>query len=71
MRYENTVPVDELVWQNIRFFLKNKKDTDDLFDKIDASILNDYLKTLMEGLTAKVFRTYNASFTLQRELDKW
>lgn len=38
MRYENTVPVDELVWQNIRFFLKNKKDTDDLFDKIDASM---------------------------------
>lgn len=25
----------------------------------------------MEGLTAKVFRTYNASYTLQKELDKW
>lgn len=24
----------------------------------------------MEGLTAKVFRTYNASITLQKELDK-
>ena len=24
----------------------------------------------MEGLTAKVFRTYNASITLQQELDK-
>merc|ERR1712168_1350127 len=24
----------------------------------------------MEGLTAKVFRTYNASFTLQQQLDK-
>jgi hypothetical protein len=23
----------------------------------------------MEGLTAKVFRTYNASFTLQQQLD--
>jgi DNA topoisomerase-1 len=46
--------------------LKNKKPTDDLFDKIDAQALNDYLKSLMDGLTAKVFRTYNASSTLQR-----
>ena len=27
-----------------------------------------YLKTLMPGLTAKVFRTYNASMTLQEQL---
>ena len=25
---------------------------------------------MMDGLTAKVFRTYNASFTLQNELAK-
>jgi DNA topoisomerase-1 len=41
-----------------------------LFDKIDAQSLNDYLKSQMEGLTAKVFRTYNASSTLQNELKK-
>lgn len=29
-----------------------------------------HLKSLMPGLTAKVFRTYNASITLQQELDK-
>ena len=34
-----------------------------------TSILNAHLSTLMEGLTAKVFRTYNASRTLQEQLD--
>ena len=33
-------------------------------------MLNQYLSELMEGLTAKVFRTYNASKTLQDQLDK-
>lgn len=32
------------------------------------SILNQHLQSLMPGLTAKVFRTYNASDTLQRQL---
>jgi len=31
--------------------------------------LNKYLQGLMDGLTAKVFRTYNASKTLQEQLD--
>ena len=39
-----------------------------MFDKINASKLNDYLKEMMEDLSAKVFRTYNASVTLQNEL---
>lgn len=70
MRYENTVKVSHLVWENINSFIKGKKPEDDLFDKIDAQSLNDYLKSQMEGLTAKVFRTYNASVTLQNELAK-
>lgn len=32
--------------------------------------MNEHLKELMPGLTAKVFRTYNASITLQRQLDE-
>ena len=32
------------------------------------SILNQHLQSLMPGLTAKVFRTYNASETLQTQL---
>lgn len=70
MRYENQVKVQPSVWKAIDSFRKNKKKEDDLFDKIDAQALNDYLKSQMEGLTAKVFRTYNASTTLQQELNR-
>jgi len=70
MRYYNTVQLDSEVHKNISDFMKGKKPSDDLFDKISANDLNDYLRELMEGLTAKVFRTYNASFTLQNQLKK-
>lgn len=46
------------------FFVPGKKENDDLFDELDTSKLNAHLKELMPGLTAKVFRTYNASVTL-------
>ena len=65
MRYVNTVKVIPQVWKNIELFRRNKEADNDLFDKIDAQALNDYLKSQMEGLTAQVFRTYNASITLQ------
>ena len=32
--------------------------------------MNKYLSELMDGLTAKVFRTFNASMTLQDQLNK-
>ena len=64
MRYFNTVKVDETVWKNIREFTKHKAGEKDLFDLIGTDTVNEYLKTQMEGLTAKTFRTYNASFTL-------
>jgi hypothetical protein len=34
-----------------------------------TTILNKHLHDLMGGLTAKVFRTYNASHTLQEQLN--
>merc|ERR1719419_1794214 len=70
IRYQNAVPVEKKVFKNLKLFMENKKDNDDLFDRLNTSILNQYLQQLMEGLTAKVFRTYNASFTLQQQLDE-
>lgn len=35
---------------------------------LQTSVLNKHLSSLMPGLTAKVFRTYNASITLQQQL---
>lgn len=66
MRYKNTVDVENKVYENLKRFIKGKKGDDDLFDLINASKVNDYLKSLMDGLSAKVFRTYNASITLQK-----
>lgn len=53
----------------MKSFVSNKKPEENLFEQINAQKLNDYLHTLMEGLTGKVFRTFNASFTLQNQLD--
>lgn len=44
--------------------MKSKDKSAHVFDTIDTHIINDYLGKLMEGLTAKVFRTYHASSTL-------
>nr|XP_025887825.1 DNA topoisomerase 1 alpha isoform X1 [Solanum lycopersicum] len=70
IRYQNEVAVYEPVFKAIQQFRSGKKGSDDLFDKLDTSKLNAHLKELMPGLTAKVFRTYNASFTLEQQLTK-
>ncbi|XP_045472291.1 DNA topoisomerase I, mitochondrial isoform X2 [Harmonia axyridis] len=69
IRYYNEVPVEKRVFKNLQLFMENKNPGDDLFDRLNTSILNKHLNELMEGLTAKVFRTYNASYTLQQQLD--
>ena len=70
MRYFKRIQIDDKAHTNLARFVKGKNPDDDLFDLINAQKLNDYLKNLMDGLSAKVFRTYNASFTLQQQLDK-
>lgn len=71
IRYLNTVKVDPIIIKNLAIFMRTPKtSTDMIFDRLDTSMLNSYLTSLMPGLTAKVFRTYNASFTMQKELEK-
>ncbi|KAI8904822.1 hypothetical protein EDD86DRAFT_194596, partial [Gorgonomyces haynaldii] len=71
IRYYNQVEVEAQVFKNLKIFKKPpKKEGDDLFDRLDTSLLNKHLKTYMDGLTAKVFRTFNASYTFQEELKK-
>ncbi|KAG7606163.1 DNA topoisomerase 1 beta [Arabidopsis thaliana] len=70
IQYVNTVEVEPLVYKAIGQFQAGKSKTDDLFDELDTSKLNTHLKELMAGLTAKVFRTYNASITLDLMLSK-
>ena len=68
IRFHSTVEVDQDVYNCLRGFLRAKNKDDDIFDRINPSRLNDYLKTMLDCLSAKVFRTYNASITLQKEL---
>ncbi|XVF70764.1 hypothetical protein PTKIN_Ptkin11bG0188500 [Pterospermum kingtungense] len=70
IQYVNTVEVELPVYKAIGQFQTRKSKSDDLFDELDTSKLNAHLKELMPGLTAKVFRTYNASITLDGMLSK-
>ena len=58
----------ERVFQNIKKFCSKKKAEEQVFDQVAPPELNAHLSSIMPGLTAKVFRTYNASETLQNEL---
>uniref|UniRef100_A0A1D1Y8P7 DNA topoisomerase I n=1 Tax=Anthurium amnicola TaxID=1678845 RepID=A0A1D1Y8P7_9ARAE len=69
IRYQNTVTVNPQVYKNLKLFRKNSEsDKDQLFDRVNTQELNKHLSSYMEGLTAKVFRTYNASYTFQEQL---
>eukprot|EP00892_Ulva_mutabilis_P005132 jgi/Ulvmu1/2991/UM015_0031.1 len=74
IRYENVVEVEPAVYKNMKTFkAKNadstkKKAEEQLFDAMDAGDLNAMMKDYMDGLSVKVFRTYNASVTLDRLL---
>jgi DNA topoisomerase-1 len=70
VRYCKKIEVISAVFNNLKLFMQDKKRKDDLFDKISPAMLNDYLDSFMGGLTAKAWRTYNASHIFQKELDK-
>ncbi|KAJ5763503.1 hypothetical protein N7533_002184 [Penicillium manginii] len=69
IRFYDEVKVDAQVFKNLKIFKKApKKDGDEVFDRLTTSALNKHLQNYMPGLTAKVFRTYNASYTMSRLL---
>lgn len=69
IRFYDEVKVDPQVFKNLKIFKKAPKTTgDDIFDRLTTSALNKHLTSYMPGLTAKVFRTYNASYTMARLL---
>lgn len=65
IRFHDTYEVDVQVFKNLKIFKRSpKKDGDEIFDRLTTSSLNKHLSNFMTGLTAKVFRTYNASYTM-------
>ncbi|GAV48016.1 hypothetical protein ZYGR_0I03120 [Zygosaccharomyces rouxii] len=70
IRFYQEVEVDPQVFKNLTIFKRPPKQPGhQLFDRLDPSVLNKHLQHYMQGLTAKVFRTYNASKTMQDQLD--
>lgn len=70
IRYQNSVEVDAQVFKNIKIFKKQVGHGAMIFDRLTPSGLNKFLNSCMKGLSAKVFRTYNASITFQEQVDK-
>lgn len=65
IRFYDEVTVDPQVFKNLKIFKKSpKSEGDDIFDRLNTGQLNKHLANYMPGLTAKVFRTYNASYTM-------
>jgi len=59
------VTVDAQVFKNLKIFKKSPKGPgDEIFDRLTTTSLNAHLTKYMPGLSAKVFRTYNASWTM-------
>ena len=70
VRYNRKLRVDPIVYKNLTLFMDGKSPSDKIFDLISSSDINKYLQQFMKNLTAKVFRTYNASSLFQKELKK-
>ncbi|EXJ56442.1 DNA topoisomerase I [Cladophialophora yegresii CBS 114405] len=71
IRFHEEFEVDPQVFKNLKIFKRPPKhEGDDLFDRLTTSALNKHLKSYMDGLTAKVFRTYNASYTMSQLLSE-
>lgn len=70
VRYYNKLQVEPIIYTNIQEFIKDKNKGEDIFDLITSQDVNKYLQTFMKDLTAKVFRTFNASYLFQKEIQK-
>lgn len=56
--------------RNLLELMQGKAPGDQIFDKIDSTHVNQFLSSIVPGLTAKVFRTYHATTTVRTYLRK-
>jgi DNA topoisomerase-1 len=67
VRWEKRVEAPPAVIRNIQEF--SKQDSEYLFEGIDSRKVSRFLSQIMEGLTAKVFRTWRCTQTVRRSLE--
>lgn len=70
IRYYKELNVPREIFRNIKEFTEGKGKDTDLFDRINASRINEYLKQFDKVFTAKVFRTRLASVRMYNALKK-
>ena len=78
VRWQKSLPLDhdgQILARNLQAFRHGKRtdvpdnpNGDPLFDKIDSTHVNKFLSSIVEGLTAKVFRTYHATHAVRSYL---
>lgn len=71
VRWKETIKITEkeqVFKQNISTLVKKTKKNKEIFDKIKSSDVNQYLSSIVPGITAKVFRTYLATKTVIKYL---
>jgi len=71
VRWKETIPAegqDKQFYDNLKEFISNKKESEEIFDGITSRHVNAYYSTIVKGLSAKVFRTYLASSVVTKYL---
>ena len=73
VRWQETITAeghDMQFHKNLEKLIKNKKPKDEVFDGITSRHVNKYFSEIVEGLSAKVFRTYLATTKVKNYLVK-
>lgn len=71
VRWQKTLQVDsdKVLLDNFRRFMNGKKPSEQIFDGVSSEAVNRFLGGATPGLTAKVFRTYQATRTVRGYLE--
>jgi DNA topoisomerase-1 len=67
VRHLLTARIDDRVKKNLRAFAEENHGGT-LFDEVNSSVVSQFLDEVMEGITAKVFRTYYATEAVESRL---
>jgi len=73
VRWQETVLAvgnDKQFHENLRELTAKIKPSDEIFGNLTSRDVNEYYKTVVNGLTAKVFRTYSASTVVSKYLNE-
>ena len=68
VEWHKTDQPPKAVLANLREFMAGKKPEERVFDDISSANVNRFLSSIVPGITAKVFRTYHATETVENAL---